>query len=191
MDNLKVLLIAGVASLVIASGVTYFRPVTKEIVREVIKEVSKAPALGAIPGNAVNSDRFHVNGVEHIYARMGFNTTGTTTVCSMAWPISENGGSTTLIHARFYPNTIGTSTTNPQFAIYKGIGLTSTTTVIAGVAVTATGTPVYATSTLDTSATATGGNASEFLVFDIKQGSVPFLPVNNRSGSCIAEWIGN
>src|SRR3990167_9991767 len=128
MDNLKVLLVAGIASLIVASGVTYFRPVTKEIVREVIKEVAQSPALGAIPGNEVNSETFIVNGVEHIYKKMGFITSGTTTVCSFTWPTSTRGGSTTLIAARVYQNTIGT-TTSPEFGIYKGIGQTSTTTM--------------------------------------------------------------
>ena len=109
MDNLKVLLVAGIASLIVASGVTYFRPVTKEIVREVIKEVAQSPALGAIPGNEVNSDRLIVNGVEHIYAKMRFITSpGTTTPCSFPWPTSNQtgGGSTTLIMARGYMDTI-------------------------------------------------------------------------------------
>ena len=110
MNNLKVLLIAGFASLVVASGVTYFRPVTKEIVREVIKEVAKSPTLGAIPGNEINADRVVVNGLNLVTFNQPFNF-ASSTLCSINLTASS-----TLLHADLKVTTGSTS------ALYLEIG---------------------------------------------------------------------
>ena len=109
-NTLKVSLIAGVVALLVVSVVTYFRPITKEIVREVIKEVANSPTFGAIPGNEINADRVIVNGANIVPFNRPFNT-GSTTLCSF-----DITATSTLVSADIKITTASTA------ALYLEIG---------------------------------------------------------------------
>ncbi len=180
MNNTKILVWSGLVALVVALVVFYFQPTPIQVVKEIIKE-----QLGAFPGPVIDSPFVSFNGVKYHFRSMGF-TTGTTSLCSFEVP-QYNIASTTLVSsgARFD----AVATTAGRLRIYTGLGLNSTTTLLAGqtVGTLATGTTVVATTSLTSNDARMGAN-QRYVVFDFEGGSSPYLAIGGRSGECTAAW---
>lgn len=170
----NILVSAGVALLVVVLGLVFLgQPTTEKTTVERIIE-----KLGAIPGNDLPGPVVKLNGAPIVALSQKFQT-GTTTVCSfdvrgyasssiMALGATVNG----------LPTTTGTS-----WKWYWGQGSHSSTTIISGNRVTATGTSILATTSLaaDTAIVSSGRN---YIVLDFEGGSTPYFAMEGQTGSC-------
>lgn len=178
MDKLKVLLVAGVVALVVASVVTYFRPNVNTI-REVVKE------LGSVTGPDSFFPVVSNEGIKTHYRRQQFQTGSTTRVllCQIQTPTSTV---ITSLGARIN----GLATSSGRLAFYLGATEIATTTVLAGSAgdVTATGTLVVATTTLAANAAVLDAAGDAWITLDYESASVPYLAMEGATGFCSATF---
>lgn len=167
----KTLIGVGVAVVaLVVSGVSYFRPPTI-IEREVIKEVVQEE-LGSVTETELNGP------LVLLTARMN---TGTTTPCALD---VRKYASSTIISLGASIQGVPTTTGN-YWAWYKSVTPSASTTQLARKAVTATGTSVFATTTLATD-TAVIGSGDNYLVLDFNGGSSPYLGMGGQTGNCAA-----
>ena len=133
MENKKVLLIAGVVAIVVASVFTYFRPanvVVKEI-KEIVRE-----QLGAVAGPEDSNDYHCLNGVCE-YVRTGQCLDATTTLFSILNPV---GATSTIAFIEYWGNSGTTS-----------LGVVMSTSSISTVAANRFDVNVWATTSIATS----------------------------------------
>jgi len=172
--------IAGIAlgGVVILTGVIFTLPEPVQNIQQIVKE-----QLGAVASPDMPFKYLTVGGVTTYYESMPFRT-GTTTVCSIPVPTVA---STTVISAGMRIDGVPTTTTGARWKIYTGVGQNSTTTLLAGMNVTATGTAIVATTSLTTDSVvmATGDN---YIVFDFEGGSNPYLGMGGQTGQCTVEF---
>ena len=183
--NIKSVLISGITALVVTLivilGYSLARPtsvVLESPVRDVIKEVIKD--FGAAPGNELPGPVVKFNGAPVIALSQRMNI-GTTTPCT--FDLRPYASSTILslgATLKGVPTTTGT-----YWRWYTGVGMTSTTTYLAGRTLTATGSSVFATTTLNTNDAVIDTN-DNFLVLDFNGGSTPFLgsTQGTQTGDC-------
>lgn len=176
MNYLKSVLVSiVVAGITTAVGVTYFAPTKETIVKEVIKETK---GLGAIPGNELPST-VKIGGTGLVGISNNFET-GTTSVCSLD---VRGYASSSIISLGATVQGVPT-TTGASWKWYKGIGPKSTTTIMAGRAVTATGTSIFATTTIAANDQKFLVSGQNFLVLDFEGGSSPYLAMEGQTGTC-------
>mgnify|MGYP001564361677 CR=1 FL=1 len=164
-------LLVGAVSVValVLSGVAYFRPPTIETKTE---SQLVAPTYGSVVASELTGPLVQI--------KQRFNT-GTTTPCS----IDLRGyASSTIVSLGASIRGVPTTTGN-YWAWYKSVTPNSSTTQLARRAVTATGTSVFATTTLATD-TAVIGSGDNYLVLDFNGGSSPYLDINGQTGECTA-----
>ena len=153
----------------VVSGVAYFRPPTlleRETVKEVVQE------LGAVVSTELDGP------IIQLTQRM---STGTTTPCIFD---VRGYSSSTIISLGASIQGVPTTTGN-YWAWYKSVGQAGSTTQVARRAVTATGTSVFATTTLATD-TAVIGSGDNYLVLDFNGGSTPYFGMGGLTGDCTA-----
>lgn len=128
MENIKVIIVSAVVVAVGLTGFALFGPTPSEkVVREIIKEVAKDPAVGAIPGNEVFADDFTINGLTLVPFRSTLRTSSTS-ICSF-----NIVASSTLLHADIKLSTGSSSAL--FFEIGKARTPEATTTSLIGIAV--------------------------------------------------------
>lgn len=176
MNNIKsAFILIGLIAVVV--GVIYFAPTSTNTVKEIVKEVVEEKA-GAIPGNDLAST-IKIGGVGLVGLSQNFET-GTTSVCSFDLrPYASSSIISLGATVRGVPTTTGLS-----WKWYRGIGQKSTTTIMAGRAVTATGTSIFATTTIAANDNKWTGSGQNFLVLDFEGGSSPYLAMEGQTGTC-------
>ena len=178
----NVLVSAGVSLLVVALGFALLGQPSERVIEKTVERI------GAFPGTSFSADSLEYNGIPYHYRRQAFETGSTTrsVVCSIRRPALNS--STTIVYASGKILGMGTSSGSDVFGIYTGINMTSTTTLIAGVAVTATGTAAVATTTLASDSVVMAGG-DEYLNFDYEGIPLPYLGISGQTGVCEAIWI--
>ena len=171
--NNRLAFIALVVAVIALGG--YFAP---NPATEVIREITER--FGATPGNDIQGPVVKINGAPLIGLSQRFET-GTTTVCSLD---VRPYASSSIVSLGGTVQGLAT-TTGKHWKWYWGVGPKSTSTLIAGMAVTATGTSVMATTSI-ASDTAIASSGRNFLVLDFEGGSTPYFDINGQTGSCSA-----
>jgi len=173
----NVLVSAGVALLVVVLGLSFFGRPSIQVIKETIEKI------GAIPGSDIPGPVAKINGSPIIGLSQRFNT-GTTTVCSFD---VRPYASSTIISLGGTVLGVPTTTTGSLWRWFKALTPSATTTVLTdGTVITATGTTIFASTTIGASNTRTLQTGDNYLVFDFQGGSVPFVAVNSQTGICSA-----
>lgn len=170
----NILISAIVALVVVVPGLVFFgQPSVTEVVK-VIKE------LGAIPGNDLPS--ISKIGGAPLVGLSQTGSSGTTTPCIFD---VRSYASSSIVSLGATIMGLPTTTSDTLWRWYKGVGLTSTTTALTdGMSVTATGTTVFATTSLFASNTATLGAGDNYIVLDYQRGTTPYLAMAGRTAQC-------
>ena len=168
--NKNVLVSAGVALSVVVLGLVFFGKTT--VIERVVEK------LGANPGNDLPGPIVKLNGAPIVALSQRFST-GTTSVC--AFDVRPYASST-IISLGATVNGVPTTTTG-TWKWYTALTPSSSTTELAAANVTATGTSIFATTTLSGSSVVID-KQDHYLVLDTEDNSTPYLDINGVTGSC-------